>query len=58
MIFVNFYECPCGTAWHDQWDCACNDRCPSCDTEVEPSRSDAFDAVPAGSEPQREQVLG
>lgn len=30
------YTCPCGTEWWDEWDCACNDRCPTCDTEIEP----------------------
>jgi len=25
------YECPdCGTTWHDDWDCLCDDRCPKC----------------------------
>jgi len=22
--------------WEDEWDCACNDRCPSCNKEIEP----------------------
>lgn len=35
---LNYYECPqCGTAWEDEWDCACNDTCPACGTrEIEP----------------------
>jgi hypothetical protein len=37
--FKNFYECPCGVSWEDKWSCACNDRCPSCNKEIEPSRS-------------------
>ena len=37
MRFVNHYECPyCGTAWTDEWDCACDDRCPTCDVSIQP----------------------
>ena len=39
MQFVNFYQCPCGAAWEDIWDSACNDHCPDCDSEVEPYES-------------------
>ncbi len=36
--FRKFYECSeCGATWTDEWSCACNDRCPSCDTETEPA---------------------
>jgi hypothetical protein len=39
--FRNFYECSeCGTRWTDEWDCACNDRCPKCCCETE-----AYDSV-------------
>lgn len=39
--FRNFYRCPRdGTDWFDEWSCACNDRCPTCNTEVEPFASD------------------
>ncbi len=35
--FINYYECPNdGTRWRDEWMCACNDRCPACDSEIEP----------------------
>lgn len=34
--FNKYYRCPCGTEWQDEWDCLCNDRCPTCDTECEP----------------------
>ena len=35
--FRNYYQCPNdGTTWHDQWDHLCNDRCPVCDSEIEP----------------------
>jgi hypothetical protein len=34
---LKYYECSgCGTKWTDEWSCACNDRCPNCDTETEP----------------------
>ncbi len=26
----------CGASWTDEWSCACNDRCPECDAEIEP----------------------
>lgn len=38
-IFHNFYECPCGETWEDHWSCACNDKCPSCNAEIEPYKS-------------------
>jgi len=39
-LFLNHYECnECDTAWSDVWTCACNDRCPTCNTETEPSES-------------------
>jgi len=32
-----FYECPQdGTKWTLEWECQCNDRCPTCDKEIEP----------------------
>jgi hypothetical protein len=35
--FRNYYRCPNdGTKWHDEWDHRCNDRCPTCDSEIEP----------------------
>lgn len=36
----NHYRCSeCGEKWIDRWDCACNDRCPVCDSEIEPYES-------------------
>lgn len=35
-MFDMEYECPCGAAWTMTHDCACNDRCPSCNKENEP----------------------
>jgi hypothetical protein len=26
----------CDVGWTDEWSCACNDRCPVCDAEIEP----------------------
>ena len=35
--FRNYYQCPTdGTKWHDEWNHLCNDRCPVCDSEIEP----------------------
>jgi hypothetical protein len=35
--FRMYYECPCGGAqWTMEHDCACNDKCPLCDAEIEP----------------------
>ena len=38
--WTNYYRCPCGEEWDDQWDCCCNDRCPKCGKEIEPHFSD------------------
>lgn len=39
--FHNFYRCSeCGTEWEDEWECACNDRCPKCNAEIEPYKSE------------------
>lgn len=38
--FHNHYRCPNdGTTWDDWWSCACNDKCPECDAEIEPHES-------------------
>ena len=43
--FVNHYRCPDdGTEWTDRWSCACNDRCPTCNKEIEPYESEEIDA--------------
>ena len=42
---VNRYECPsCKTAWEDTHDCACNDKCPRCNKEIEPYDSEEIEA--------------
>lgn len=45
--FRNFYRCPCivdgkvcGAEWEDEHDCTCNDRCPTCNSEIEPYHSE------------------
>jgi hypothetical protein len=38
--FENTYKCSeCETTWTDEWSCTCNDRCPECNAEIEPSSS-------------------
>jgi hypothetical protein len=34
--FRKSYACPCGEEWTDEWSCLCNDKCPSCNKEIEP----------------------
>lgn len=43
--YINYYrhtDCPVkpGVEWWDQWSCACNDRCPECNAEIEPWKSE------------------
>jgi hypothetical protein len=40
MLFRNFYECPCGAKWTDEWSSTCDDRCPNCDTSCSPVSSE------------------
>ena len=43
--FINHYQCPYdGTEWTDRWSCACNDKCPACNKEIEPYESEEIDA--------------
>lgn len=42
-VFLNSYKCVCGTEWEDEWDCACDDRCPSCNTAMTPFHSEEID---------------
>jgi hypothetical protein len=40
LRFQNFYTCPHdGEEWEDTWSSACNDKCPSCNAEIEPYKS-------------------
>jgi hypothetical protein len=48
LKFRNYYECPHdGTRWLDDWTCACNDRCPACDAEIEPYFRDDIETIPS-----------
>jgi transcription initiation factor IIE alpha subunit len=39
--YVNYYRCSRDSIdWADAWSCTCNDKCPICNAEVEPFRSD------------------
>ena len=43
--YSNHYYCSaCQQEWHDEWDCECNDRCPTCNTEIEPYQSDLIES--------------
>lgn len=44
-MYISYYKCPGDwegrtkhepVEWNDTWSCACNDRCPVCDLELEP----------------------
>ena len=38
--FLNYYKCPDdGTEWTMIWSCMCDDRCPKCNSEIEPYMS-------------------
>lgn len=35
--YLKQYQCTeCGETWEDEWDCLCDDRCPSCGAAMEP----------------------
>ena len=36
LWFRNQYACKCGHEWEDDYECACDDRCPNCRTTVSP----------------------
>src|SRR5712691_6965963 len=46
--FRKHHSCPCGTQWWDEWDCLCNDRCPSCNAEIEPDAHQAIEGKNSG----------
>ena len=35
-MFRMSYKCTCGEEWEMEHDCCCDDRCPKCDTAIEP----------------------
>lgn len=38
--FENSYDCSeCGRSWTNKWSCMCDDRCPECNVETEPTSS-------------------
>lgn len=40
VIYARRFICPnCGIEWKDLWCSDCNDRCPGCNGEIEPSPS-------------------
>lgn len=40
LVWLNSYRCDdCAEEWDDEWSCKCDDRCPSCDDEHEPTTS-------------------
>ena len=44
IVFRNYYRCEDdGTEWSDDWSSKCNDRCPTCDTELSPYYSQEID---------------
>jgi hypothetical protein len=45
IYFERRFECECGEVWIDLHDCDCNDRCPACNRETEPSDTRERDAV-------------
>ena len=46
LKYRNFYRCSeCNTEWQDEWDSTCNDRCPQCNAEIEPYKSEDIQPV-------------
>lgn len=45
--FRNHYRCDeCGTKWHDEWSCCCDDECPNCGSgDWSPYESDDLSEV-------------
>ena len=38
--YENSYDCSeCTATWTNEWSCMCNDRCPECDCETQPTSS-------------------
>lgn len=53
------YRCPKdGTEWEMEWSCACNDRCPTCDAEIEPSDVQDIDEESAQRNIERNRRRG
>jgi hypothetical protein len=58
MKFLNLYKCPCGEEWEDLWDCACNDKCPQCNKEIEPYYSEEIDTSCANADIKMRRAMG
>jgi hypothetical protein len=44
--YGRYFECSrCGTEWYDIWCSDCNDRCPNCNGEIEPSESEVLEVI-------------
>lgn len=41
--YLNYYKCPCSCEWQDHWSCMCDDRCPDCNTSIQPYKSEETD---------------
>lgn len=42
--FRNAYHCEaCDESWSDTWCCACDDKCPVCNAEIEPEESEELE---------------
>ena len=52
--YVNYYQCTKdGTRWAMTWSCMCDDRCPTCNREIEPYKSeDLADGRGEGTRPR------
>ena len=41
LRFNNHYNCiSCKISWSSQWDCMCDDKCPSCNNSIGPYKSE------------------
>lgn len=58
--YLNHYECTCGTTWTDEWPCMSDDRCPTCQTSIQPHQSDdqwsLSDLIRSDDEDDREEA--
>jgi len=54
-VFINFYQCVCGKEWESVWSCACNSKCPECNSEIEPHQTE--DIPPAKNKGYADMVL-
>jgi hypothetical protein len=44
--FLKYYRHKeCHTRWTDEWSCACNDKCPRCNAEIEPYKWDNLSVI-------------